>query len=79
VSLAVPAVLAGPAGGKAALLGAPDAAAALLPHEGGGWSLVELPEGAARPIAMWDRTAVFSSRYVELPAGTPLGDEAGNR
>src|SRR4051812_17204710 len=49
VSLAVPAVLAGPAGGRTALLGAADAAAALLPS-GGGWSLVELPAGAARPI-----------------------------
>jgi alkylation response protein AidB-like acyl-CoA dehydrogenase len=79
VSLAVPAVLAGPTGGKAALLGAPDAAAALLPGEGGGWSLVELPDGVAKPIAMWDRTrAVIEVDGTQLPAGTPLGEEAGN-
>jgi alkylation response protein AidB-like acyl-CoA dehydrogenase len=78
VSLAVPAVLAGPAGGRTALLGAADAAAALLPS-GGGWSLVELPAGAARPIAMWDRTrAVVEVDAAQLPAGTPLGQGAGD-
>ena len=78
VSLAVPAVLAGPAGGKTALLGAPDAAAALLPGEGG-WALVELPAGAAKPIAMWDRTrAVVEVDRMQLPAGTPLGEGAGD-
>jgi alkylation response protein AidB-like acyl-CoA dehydrogenase len=79
VSLAVPAVLAGPAGGRTALLGAPDAAAVLLPGEGGGWSLVELPTGAATPIAMWDRTrAVIEVDAAQLPAGTPLGENAGD-
>lgn len=79
VSLAVPAVLAAPAGGRVSLLGAPDAAAALLPGAGGGWSLVELPPGAAAPIAMWDRTrSVIEIDRALLPAGTPLGEEAGD-
>ena len=78
VSLAVPAVLAGPAGGRTVLLGAPDAAAALLPGEGG-WALVALPAGAAKPIAMWDRTrAVVEVDRMQLPAGTPLGEGAGD-
>jgi alkylation response protein AidB-like acyl-CoA dehydrogenase len=79
VSLAVPAVLVGSADGRTALLGSPDASATLLPGEGGGWSLVELPAGAATPIAMWDRTrAVIEVDTTQLPAGTPLGKEAGN-
>jgi alkylation response protein AidB-like acyl-CoA dehydrogenase len=78
VSLAVPAVLAGPSSGKTALLGWPDAAAALLPGDGGRWSLVELAEGVARPIAMWDRTrAVIEVDVAQLPPGAPLGDGAG--
>ncbi len=61
------------------LLGSPDAAAALLWAEGDRWSLVELGEGAGKPISMWDRTrAVFEIDATELAAGSLLGEAAGD-
>lgn len=76
VSLAVPATLAARGEGTVAMLGQPDAAAALLPGEGGGWSLVEL-DGAGKSVAMWDRTrSVFEVEVAALPVGAPLGDGA---
>jgi alkylation response protein AidB-like acyl-CoA dehydrogenase len=77
VSLAVPATIAGRGGATIALLGSPDAAAALLPGESGGWSLVELGSGNAKRVDMWDRTrSVFDIDTAGLPIGTPLGDGA---
>ena len=76
VSLAVPATLSRNGGARIAMLGAPDAAAALVPSESGGWSLVEL-DGAGKPIDMWDRTrSVFEIETAGLPVGASLGDGA---
>jgi alkylation response protein AidB-like acyl-CoA dehydrogenase len=77
VSLAVPATLAS-GGGTIAMLGAPDAAAALVPNGRGGWSLVEL-DGGGKQVAMWDRTrSVFEIETAGLPVGASLDDSAGD-